>query len=454
MPKAPGTMIAGSETLTEKHAKYVLSPWVAQKSARPPVIVRAHGSTLVDADGKEYIDMTAGLVAVNLGHGNERLAAAIGEQAGRLAFAPPSWANDKRADLAERLVETIGWPQGGRAFFTTGGADANDDVVKMIRMATGRTKVLTAYRSFHGSTSGAASLTGENRRWPAEPGVSGVARFFAPFPYRSPFGTTDPAEETKRALDHVELVLSYEDPQRVAAIIVEPIVGSNGVIVYPDGYLSGLRKICDKYGIALVFDEVMTGFGRTGAAFAAHRFGVMPDAITFAKGVTSAYVPLGGVLLREEIAKYFDDHVLWAGHTYSGHPVAMAAGLETMNIYRDEKIFDRALQLEGPLRKRLEQLQSAHPCVGEVRGAGAFFGLEFVKDRKTREPIVAWQGAGIGPMATFNKAARERGAWVLTRYNFAAIAPPLTIENAELDRGFEAIDGALTELEKAAGLTS
>lgn len=453
-PNALGIMIAGTETLAEKHAKYVLSPWAAQKGTPPPVIVRAHGSTLVDADGKEYIDMTAGLVAVNLGHGNQRLAAAIGEQAGRLAFSPPSWANDKRAELAERLVEMAAWPKGGRVFFTTGGADALDDATKMIRMATGRTKVMSAYRSFHGSSTGAASLTGENRRWPSEPGVPGVVRFFAPFPYRSPFSTTDPAEETRRALENVELVLTYEDPQRVAAIVLETVVGSNGVIVYPDGYLTGLRKICDRHGIALVLDEVMTGFGRTGAAFGAQRFGVVPDAMTFAKGVTSAYVPLGGVLLREELAKYFDDHVLWAGHTYSGHPLAMAAGLETLNIYRDEKVFERALALEGPLRKRLGALQQAHPSIGEIRGVGAFYGIEFVKDRTTREPVVTWQGAGIGAMATFSAAARARGAWVLTRYNFAAIAPPLTIENDELDRGFEALDGAISELEKALGMRS
>jgi taurine--2-oxoglutarate transaminase len=445
-------LAASSETLVEKHARYVLSPWIAQKGAKPPVIVRAHGSTLVDADGKEYVDMTAGLVAVNLGHGHRGLASAIGEQAQRLAFAPPAWANDKRAELAERLVQLAGWPQGGRVFFTTGGADALDDAGKIIRMATGRTKIMTAYRSFHGSSAGAASLTGENRRWPAEPGVPGVVRFFAPFPYRSPFSTTDPAEETRRALEHVELILMYEDPQRVAAIVLEPVVGSNGVIVYPDGYLAGLRAICDKHGIALVFDEVMTGFGRTGAAFAAHRFGVMPDAITFAKGVTSAYVPLGGVLLREELARYFDDHVLWAGHTYSGHPLAMAAGLATLDAYRDEKIFEKGLALEGTLRDGLERLRSAHPSVGEVRGVGAFFALELVKDRKTREPIVAWQGAGVGQMATFNASVRQRGAWVLTRYNFAAIAPPLVIEKAELERGFEALDGALGDLEKALGV--
>jgi taurine--2-oxoglutarate transaminase len=444
-------LATSSESIAQKHARYVLSPWVAQKGVNPPVIVRARGSTLYDADGKEYIDMTAGLVAVNLGHANARVAEAIHEQAQRVAFSPPNWANDKRAELAERLVELVGWPNGGRVLFTTGGADANDDVMKILRLATGRTKILSAYRSFHGSTAGAGSLTGESRRWPAEPGVSGIVRFFAPYPYRSPFSTNDPAEETRRALEHVELVLSYEDPSRVAAILLEPVVGSNGIIVYPGGYLAGLRKLCDKYGIALVFDEVMTGFGRTGAAFAAHRFGVMPDAITFAKGVTSAYVPLGGVLLREEFAKYFDDHVLWAGHTYSGHPLAMAAGLATLDAYRDEKVFEKALALEAPLRDGLNQLARAHKSIGDVRGVGAFFGIELVKDRATREPVVPWQSSQPSAMAAFNAGLRQRGAWVLVRYNFAAIAPPLTIEKSELDRGFEAIDGALGDLEKALG---
>jgi taurine--2-oxoglutarate transaminase len=442
-------LATSSESIAQKHARYVLSPWVAQKGAQPPVIVRAHGSTLVDADGKEYIDMTAGLVAVNLGHANPRVAAAITEQAQRVAFSPPGWANDKRAELAERLVELAGWPNGGRVLFTTGGADANDDVMKVLRLATGRTKILTAYRSFHGSSGGSGTLTGESRRWAAEPGVSGVVRFFAPYPYRSPFSTTDPNEETRRALEHLELTLTYEDPSRVSAILIEPVVGSNGVIVYPDGYLAGMRKICDKYGIALVFDEVMTGFGRTGAPFAAHRFGVMPDAITFAKGVTSAYVPLGGMLLREEIAKHFDDNVLWAGHTYSGHPLAMAAGVATLDTYRDEKVFEKALALEGTLHNRLNQLAGAHKSIGEVRGVGAFFGIELVKDRNTREPVVPWQTSQPSAMAAFNAGVRKRGAWVMARYNFAAIAPPLTIEPAELDRGFEALDGALTDLEKA-----
>ena len=442
-------LATSSESISQKHARYVLSPWVVQNSVQPPVIVRARGSTLYDADGKEYIDMTAGLVAVNLGHGNTRVIDAIKDQAERVAFSPPNWANDKRAELAERLVEMVGWPNGGRVLFTTGGADAIDDVSKIVRLVSGRNKILSAYRSFHGSTAGAGSLTGESRHWAAEPGIPGVVRFFAPYPYRSPFSTNDPLEETKRALEHVELILAYENPERVGAILIEAVVGSNGIIVYPDGYLAGLRKICDKYGIALIFDEVMTGFGRTGAAFAAHRFGVMPDAIVFAKGVTSAYIPLGGVILREELAKHFDTNVLWAGHTYSGHPIAMAAGLATLDAYRDEDVFEKALALEGPLRKGLQELAQTHKSVGDVRGVGAFFGIELVKDRTTREPVVPWQSMQPSAMSAFNAGLRQRGAWVLVRYNFAAIAPPLTISKAELDRGLEALDGALGDLEKA-----
>ncbi|MBV8151485.1 MAG: aminotransferase class III-fold pyridoxal phosphate-dependent enzyme [Candidatus Eremiobacteraeota bacterium] len=442
-------MLATSETLVEKHAKYVLTPWVAQKGQKPPVIVRAEGSRLIDADGKEYIDLSAGLVAVNLGHGHPRLVAAIAEQAQRLCFSPTGWANDIRAELAERLAELAGWSEGGRVFFTVGGADATDDAVKMIRMITGRPKVLTAYRSFHGSSTGAATLTGENRRWAAEPGLPGVVRFFAPFPYRSPFHTTDPAEEARRALEHVESILTYEDPARVGAIMIEPVVGSNGVIVYPDGYLVGLRALCDKHGIALIFDEVMTGFGRTGAAFGAHRFNVTPDAITFAKGVTSAYVPLGGVILRESLAKYFDDHVLWAGHTYSGHTLAVATGLAALDIYRDERVYERAAALESTMRAGLEKLRAAHPVVGEVRGVGAFFALELVRDRTTREPVVQWMGPGMGPMATFLASLRKNGGYAFARYNCVVISPPLVIEPDELERGFAAIDAALGDLERA-----
>ena len=334
-------MIADITTAAE-HARYVLTPWSLQGDANLPVIERGEGVYLYDDRGKRYLDLASGLVAVNLGHGNAAIAAAIGEQAGRLAYAAPALANDTRAHLARELSEIAPWPQGCRTYFTTGGAEANEDALKMARMISGRYKILTAYRSFHGSSPGAGTLTGENRRWPNEPGIPGVVRFFAPYPYRSPFHTTDPAVECARAIEHLELTLTYEDPQRVAALLIEPVVGTNGVIVYPPGYLAALRALCDRHGILLIFDEVMTGFGRTGDTFAAARFGVVPDMITFAKGVTSAYAPLGGVMLREELAAYFDTHVLNCGHTYSGHPISVAAGRAALRVYREGDLFTRA----------------------------------------------------------------------------------------------------------------
>ncbi|HVA32551.1 MAG TPA: aminotransferase class III-fold pyridoxal phosphate-dependent enzyme, partial [Candidatus Baltobacteraceae bacterium] len=248
-----------TEDLAALHARNVLTPWVAQAGRRPPVIVRGEGSWLFDSDGKRYLDFSAGLVAVNLGHGHPAVAAAIGEQAKRLAYAAPSLGSDVRARLAAAIVEIGPWPEGGRVFFTTGGGEANEDAVKFARTLTGRHKILAGYRSFHGSAPGAGTLTGENRRWPNEPGIPGVVHFFTPFPYRSPFHTRDPREETQRAIAHLEEVVRYEGGDRIAALLIEPIVGSNGVIVYPDGYLAGVRELCDRHGIVLIFDEVMTG---------------------------------------------------------------------------------------------------------------------------------------------------------------------------------------------------
>src|SRR5581483_9679054 len=363
------------------HARHVLTPWVAQGNRRPPTIVRGEGCYLYDDRGKRYLDFVSGLVAVNLGHGHAGLAKAIGEQAARLGYAPPSFGDENRARLAQAIAEIGPWRGEGRVFFTTGGGEANEDAVKFARAITGRHKVLTAYRSFHGSAPGAGTLTGENRRWPNEPGLSGIVRFFAPFPYRSPFHTRDPQEEVERAIFHLEEVVKYEGPDRIAALLIEPVVGANGVIVYPEGYLARVRELCDRYGILLIFDEVMTGFGRTGAAFAAQRFDVVPDMLTFAKGVTSAYVPLGGVALRESLAAHFEGRPLPSGHTFSGHPLAMAAGNAAIRAYREERLFERARELEEHLRTRLEELARRHESIGEVRGVGAFFGVELVADR-------------------------------------------------------------------------
>ena len=437
------------EDLVAKHARYVLTPWSAQGTLRAPVIASAHGVYLEDVNGKRYLDLSSGLVAANLGHAHPRLIAAITEQASRVCFAPPGWFSDVRAELAEALVRLAPWTEGGRVFFTAGGAEANEDAVKIARVVSGRSKVLAAYRSFHGSTFGSGTLTGENRRWPVEPGIGNVVHFFAPFPYRSPFNTSDPGEECTRALSHLKNVIGYEDPERIAAIVLEPVVGSNGVVVYPKGYLAGVRALCDKYGILFIADEVMTGFGRTGAAFGSERFGIIPDLMTFAKGVTGAYVPCGGVIVRETLAQHFDENVLNVGHTYSGHPLAMATGIAALEAYRDENLYARAAGLEPYLRERLETLRAKHPSVGDIRGVGAFFAIEFTRDRANHVPLVPWQGKGPALMAPLFASLRERGVYAMGRYNILHVAPPLVISNEEVDEAVTALDGAIGDLEAA-----
>lgn len=438
-----------SEALVEDaaamHARYVLTPWVAQSGRNPPVIVRGEGSYIYDDRGGRYLDLSAGLVAVNLGHAHPSVATAIAEQARRLAYVAPSFANDQRAELAREIIDISPWPDGGRVFFTTGGGEANEDAIKFARTLRGRHKVLTAYRSFHGSAPGAGTLTGENRRWPNEPGIPGVVRFFAPFPYRSPFHTRDPHEEADRAIEHLEEVVNYEGGENVAALLIEPIVGTNGVIVYPQGYLARVRELCDRHGILLIFDEVMTGFGRTGGAFAAQRFDVTPDLFSFAKGVTSAYVPLGGVAVRESLASAFDRRPLPSGHTFSGHPLAMAAGVATLRSYREERLFERAREIEGWLRTRFDALKQRHRVVGEARGVGAFFGLELVADQEKRTPLVPWQGTRS--LHGFFNDLLARGLYLLGRYNVAIVAPPLVVSTDQLDEGFEILDGALERLD-------
>jgi len=429
-----------------KHARYVLTPWSAQAGLRPPAIVRGEGRFVFDAEGKRYLDFSSGLVSVNLGHAHPKVVRAMQAQAERLCYAAPSFFHDARAELAQSLIELAPWPEEGRAFFTTGGAEANEDAIKMARLITGRPKVLASYRSFHGSSHGAATLTGDDRRFAAEPGIPGVVHFLAPYPYRSPFFTEEPAEETRRALEHLELILLNEDPQRIAALILEPVVGTNGVIVYPDGYLEGVRRITEQHGIILIFDEVMTGFGRTGAPFAAQRFGVTPDMITFAKAVTSAYVPLGGVLVRESLARHFDNNVLWCGHTFSGHPFAVAVALAVQQAYREEGLLTRALEVEGWLRSALREIHNKHAVVGDARGLGAFFALELVSDRESREPLVSRYGGDPTPLREFHATLRRRGVCVFGRYNILLIAPPLNVARDEVDLGVEALHEGLADL--------
>ena len=440
--------MSNAAEIQAQHAKHVLTPWAAQGGLVAPVIERGEGRYLFDVDGNKFFDLASGLIAVNLGHSHKTVVKAIQEQAATLQYSSPGLFNQKRAELAHELSEISPWKgEGCRTFFTTTGAESNDDAVRLARSITGRTKVLTAYRSFHGSTGTSIMLTGEDRRFSGEPGPPGIMRFFAPYPYRSPFWATTPEEETSRAIESLERTLVHEDPKRVAAILIEPVVGSNGVIVYPDGYLPALRALTEKHGILLICDEVMTGFGRTGAAFGSQRFGIVPDLITFAKGVTSAYIPLGGVMIREKLAGTWDARALPSGHTYSGHPMCVAAGLAALRAYKEEKLFERAKELEGWLKSGLLAIQEKHRIVGEARGVGAFWALELVTDKKTKEALVPWHGEGPGVMKNLYGELRKRGVITFGKFNCVMVAPPLTTLKSELDEALAALDGALTAFE-------
>ena len=428
----------------------VLVPWAVQGGLNPPVITHAKGCHFFDAQGRRYLDLTSGYVAVSLGHGHPKVVQALQAQAERMCWVASSYFNDVRAEYAELLSSVAPWAEGCRVHFACGGAEANDDAVKIARLVTRRPKVLTAYRSYHGGTIGASSMTGVDRWRDPMPGLPGMVKFFAPYPYRSPFHSESPQQETDRAVEHLERVLSHEGAQNVAAIVLEPVTGSSGLVLYPEGYLRRVRELCDRHGILLVLDEIMTGFGRTGAAFAANRFGVAPDLLSFAKGASSSYTPLGGVLVREQVARHFDEQLFDVGHTHAGHVLSVAGGLAALKVYLEEGLFDRAREIECWLQEGLGELQRRHPVVGDVRGVGAMFGLELVRDRESRAPLVEWHHpGGSAPMKAFYGELLRRGVHAYGRYNVVVVTPPLVISRADLQEGLEAIDAALTVVEQS-----
>lgn len=427
-------------------AKHVLHSWSAQKKIAPVPITSASGSTFTDADGNTWLDFASQLVNMNIGHQHPKLVQAIKDQADELCYIAPAFANDKRSELASLIAERA--PSSlNTVFFTNGGAEANENAIRMARVHTGRHKILSMYRSYHGATSGAITATGDPRRWASDGAATGIVHFMGPYAYRSAFGSTSEAEEAARALDHLRQTVELEGPGTIAGILLETIVGTNGVLIPPPGYLDGVRRLCDDYGIAMIADEVMVGFGRTGEWFAIGAYGVEPDLITFAKGVNSGYVPLGGVIVSDPIARTFDDEPYPGGLTYSGHPLACAAGAASIKIFEEERILDNVRDLgERVLRPRLDKMAVDHPSIGEVRGKGLFFALELVRDRGTREPLVPFNASGddAEPMTRLMTACKERGVWPFSHFNRLQIAPPLVITEDELVRGLDAIDDALT----------
>jgi len=429
---------------------HVFHSWSAQAKIDPLPIARASGSYFWDFEDQRYLDFSSQLVNVNIGYQHPKLVAAIQEQAGKLCTIAPSFANDARSEAA-RLIAEIAPGDLNAVFFTNGGAEANENAVRMARLHTGRHKVLAAYRSYHGATAGAIALTGDPRRWPSEPGMPGIVRYWGPYPYRSSFHAGTEQEEGERALAHLRDVIAFEGPDTVAAIVLETVVGTNGILVPPDGYLAGVRALCDELGIVMIADEGMAGFGRCGEWFAVDHWGVKPDLITFAKGVNSGYVPLGGVVISDPIAATFADRPYPGGLTYSGHPLACASAVASINIFREEGIIEHARQLgTDVIGPGLRELAERHPSIGEVRGLGVFWALELVRDRATREPLVPFNAAGeaAAPMGELMAACKSRGLWPFTHFNRMHVVPPCTTTADEIREGFAVLDEALEVADK------
>lgn len=427
----------------------VFHPWVVQGPREVPTLVGGSGSYLIDASGRRYLDFSSQLVFTNLGHQHPRIVAAIKDQADRLCTLAPSLASDVRGEAARLIVEVA--PQGlGHVLFTTGGTEAIEHAVRMARLYTGRPKVLAAYRSYHGSTAASIHLTGDHRRWASDTGAAGAVHFFGPFLYRSAFGSSTLEEECERALAHLEQVILLEGPSTIAGLVLEPVIGSAGVIVPPPGYLRGVRELCDHHGIVFIADEVLVGFGRTGAWFGVDHEGVAPDLLVFAKGVNSGYVPLGGVLVNDAIYDLFTKRPYPAGMTYSGHPLACAAAVGAITAMQEEDTIAAAARLGTDiLGPGLRELAGKHESVGDIRGIGGLWTIELVRDRVTKEPLVPTGAAGAAnaPMVSFVKACLDRGLLPLILGNRIHIAPPLNVNDSDAATGLAIVDEALTAVD-------
>lgn len=426
--------------------------WSAQAKISPIPVKRAKGVYFWDVDGKRYLDFNSMTMCVNIGHGDERVITAIQQQAAELPYAAPGMATKPRAILGKMLAEIT--PKGIDHFlFTLGGADANENAIKIARARTGRPKILSRYRSYHGATAGAMAATGDPRRVAWEPLLMpGVVHFLDPYRYRSTFHRTNPdipeADFCQDYLNHLEEIIQYEGPDTIAAILLETVTGTNGIIIPPEGYLPGVRTLCDQYGILLITDEVMSGFGRTGRWFAVDHWDVIPDLITMAKGLTSAYAPLGAVGMKDEIAHFFDEQVFESGLTYTTHPISLAAAIANIRVLQEDRLVEHAAEMGPVLHRMLTDLGEQHPSVGEIRSIGLFGIIELVKDRTTKEPLSPWN-ASSPAMTAFRKNCLEHGLYLYTHWHTVLVIPPLPITEAQLEEGFAVLDEALQITDKA-----
>lgn len=435
------------DLIREKQKKYVLQSWSVQKKINPIPIEYCDNIYLYDYDGNRYADMSSMHVNMNVGYGNKEINQAITEKLKKYAFISEAYADESRADLAEKIIGLM--PDNmAKVFFTNAGADANENAIKIARMYSGRNKIFSRYRSYHGSSFGAGNLSGEPRRFALEPGISGFVKFRDPYRYRDNLPFETEKEYTDYCLRQLEEQILYENPDNIAAIIMETITGTNGIIIPPKGYLPGVRKLCDKYGILMVCDEVMAGWCRTGQMFAFQNFDVKPDIVTFAKGVTCGYVQLGGVVVSKEIAAYFDDHLLSCGLTYNGHPLACAAGCACVDYYLEHDIPGHVREVGKVLGEILEKMKSDHPCVGDVRYIGLFSAVELVKSKETREPIVPYGRDPEGIMPKINGMLKEKRFMTFTHENNILVAPPLIITADQLHEELAKLDEVLYKVDE------
>ena len=437
---------AEGQRVLELDRAHVFHSWSAQAALNPMLIAGGEGSYVWDYDGNRFLDFSSQLVNVNIGHQHPKVVAAIQAQAARLATVAPQHANDVRGEAAKRIVDLA--PDGmNKVFFTNGGADANENAIRMARLHTGRRKVLSYYRSYHGNTGSAIASTGDPRRWPNEFADAHV-HFFGPYAYRSSFWAADEAQESERALQHLEQTIVFEGASSIAAILIETVVGTAGVLVPPPGYLEGVRTLCDRFGILLILDEVMAGFGRCGSWFAFDNFDVRPDLITFAKGSNSGYVPVGGVIISDDIAATFDDRVFPGGLTYSGHPLACASIVASIDAMKEEGIVENAKRIgEDVLGPGLRELAERHHVIGEVRGLGVFWALDLVTDRATREPLAPYGGTS-GAMGELLAAMKSRGVLPFANFNRLHVVPPCTVSDEEVKEGLAVLDEAFSQIDK------
>ena len=427
------------QVIVELTKKHTLFEWSAQGAIDPIPVAGARGCWFWTPEGKRFLDFNSQLMCVNIGHGDERVIRAIAQQASTLAYANPFMATEARARLGRKLAEIC--PGDIEVFFfTNGGAEANENAIKLARQVTGRHKILSFYRSYHGGTAGAMTLTGDPRRWPSEPGMPGVVHVLNPY-----HGIQRGWETADAALSRIEETIQLEGADRIAGFILEPITGTNGVLVPPDGFIRGIRDLCTKYGILMIADEVMSGFGRTGEWFAVDHWRVVPDLMTMAKGLTSAYVPLGAVGMRRAIADHFRDTVFYGGLTYNSHPLGCAAALANLEVYEDDRLIDNARRMGDLMKELLAGLQAKYPIVGAVRSLGLFGIVELVRDRQSMEPLAPFNGTSE-PMNRLRTIFRDEGLYTFVRFNYFFTNPPLIITEEELRHGFDIIDRALAQI--------